>query len=1075
MSKWVRVIFIFGLFFSIEGLAQSTQQMTIEKMRFGILQIDKGIDSTKQKIKSVSDAEFLPDLYMSLAEFYVKKSKLQYALKIAENPKVPVNELDFSIEKKTKALAIDAYNMVIDKFPKYQLRDKAIFFKAHEHREMGSYEDMVTTYAQLTKEYPESVYWLESQIILGDYFFDTLKKVDMALEVYKRVLTKPISPFTPLAHYKMGWCYINLNQFNEALVSFENVLLKFKDIDLNALPEDLRKTDVRKEALSALVWPYSEVDHTQPHTSSVRRTYPISYLKALAPNKTALEDALLKLGRRLSVKGDHVSATRVLFEVLRMKSQLEEKIDLIPMIYVSMKNSQFDWPIRGFVEEIAKVVPKIRTDESLSKKEKAKYLFDFEIYARDVATRQDERSRRTKETDDLKWTIRDYEIYLTVFPSNKFTKKIELNLADVYFLSGDYTLAGKLFEELARTSKAKTQFLKSSLESYIAALRDPDKLNELELTESRYGLRTTGANFVRLNKKDKSVPDVLFNIGQSYYDERNFKLANRYLKYFVNNFPQDKNAVTAVNLILDGFNQIEDYKSIVKEGKALLKSGKIISDSLKAQVTDIIQQAELKIIQVESGDASSDNYASNLLKMATKYKGSSLGDKALFEAFLAYKAKRDPRLFQVGTELALRHKNSQHALPVITEMGQLALDSGNFENAALFFELFYERYPNKPERSDLLKSAAEIRSLLGQYKIASKNYQLLGLNTDAARMDFLGQHWTELSRTAVKANGVWRDYWIGLANYRMRGLRSAKPYLERTSAFQVSSPEEKTAAAHALYLLASNKLESFKNIKIELGQEVKAVNEKAAMLKSIEQDLNRVIQFGDGRWAIAALYGLGQSYAEFAKFLAESPMPKGLSPADQKAYRQAILAQAKTFQGSANQYFGQCIQTAQKFIIFSQFVRACHSRGKMNVDEASEERRFSRPLKSEPSGVDGIRQQLLADSRNVELLNRLSEFYFRNQDFAFAELIQKRIMEISDKKSSAMGRLGVISLHKGQYDDAYSWFKKALSIDQRQKEASFGITGLLSHFLYKSEAEKWRRMKSGAAPNPFSHPFMGAD
>lgn len=1063
------------IFFTSFVWAQATQQITVEKMRFNILKIDKAIDSTKQKIKNINDAKFLPDLYLSLAEFYVTKSKYQYALKIAEKPDIPIEELDFTFEKRIKIQAIDTYNLLIDKFPKYEARDKAIFFKAHEQRELGLFDDMVVTYNQLTREHPSSEFWKEAQIILGDHYFDRLKKVDFALEVYKRILKKPVSAFTSLAYYKMGWCYINLDQFYEAMTSFENVLLKFKEVDYSELPENLRKTDVRADALNALVWPYSEVEIEKLKPSLLHRRYPLKYFRNLSPNKASYEKALFKLGRRLTVKNSHITATRVYFELLRLTSSLSDRMDLIPRVYVNMKNSQKKWPINGFVQEIVNTLPMIAYSKELSPKEKKKAFFDFEIYARDVATRQDERSRRTKDKIDMDWTIRSYESYLWGFKKRKYKQKIQINLADVYFLSGDYVQAGRLFEVIAKESKSKkqkTQFLQSSLQSYIKALKDPEKLSELEVTEARYGLRSTGVRFVKINKKNKAVPEILFNIGQSYYDERKFKLANKYLKYFILRYPGDKNIETAANLILDGFNQIEDYKSIVKEGRQLLSNKKLKKPSLKSQISEIVQQAEMRIVQIQSGDTSSDSYATNLLRMASKYKGSSLGDKALYEAFLAFKAKKDPKAYQVGTELALRHKNSKYALGVITEMGQMALNSADFKQASLFFELFFERYKKKKERVELMKSAAEMRSLLGDYKIASKNYSKLRMYTESARMDFLGRYWTSLLRTSSRAQGVWKDYWTGLANYRLRGLRPALPYLKKASLYRGNNPEQQTAAAHSLYLLASNKLKSYRQIQIQLGREAKAVNEKAEMLKSLEKDLNRVIAFGNGTWTIAALYSLGQSYAEFAKFLLDSPLPKGLNAQDKKIYKGALSQQAKTYQDSAIRFFRQCVGASQKNYVFTQFVRGCLTSGKMQVDEAADTRRFSRSKSNEPLGVKPIRRQLLEDHRNVKLLNKLSLLYMKNEDFSMAELIQKRILEISKNNGDAIARIGVLLLHKNELNAAYEWFQRALKINPNQREALFGLGGLYGQFSFKKDLARLKKRIRGGPPKNYFHPFM---
>ncbi|MCB0385777.1 MAG: tetratricopeptide repeat protein, partial [Bdellovibrionales bacterium] len=184
--------------------AQVAQLISLEKMRQDLAKINKSIDETEAKVKDVRDARFLPDLYFALAEFLVEKARYMYAIKIAENKGTPMDELDFNMEKRPKFRAIEIYDILIDKFPKLPERDKAIFFKAHELRELGRLEDMVRAYAQLTREYPKSAFWEESQLVIGDYFFEEKKDVDLALEMYTKILKRPVGPFTPLAHYKIG-------------------------------------------------------------------------------------------------------------------------------------------------------------------------------------------------------------------------------------------------------------------------------------------------------------------------------------------------------------------------------------------------------------------------------------------------------------------------------------------------------------------------------------------------------------------------------------------------------------------------------------------------------------------------------------------------------------------------------------------------------------------------------------------------------------------------------------------------------------------------------------------------------
>ncbi|MEO0337416.1 MAG: hypothetical protein AAF202_13555, partial [Pseudomonadota bacterium] len=336
-----------------------------------------------------------------------------------------------------------------------------------------------------------------------------------------------------------------------------------------------------------------------------------------------------------------------------------------------------------------------------------------------------------------------------------------------------------------------------------------------------------------------------------------------------------------------------------------------------------------------------------------------------------------------------------------------------------------------------------------------------------------GRYWTSLVRSSNRARGIWRDYWQGLATLRIKGLRAAKAYLAKASQGRASNAEEQEAGAHSLYLLASNKLSAYKQIKITLGNEAKAVNDKATGLQALEKELNKVIQFGNGTWTIAALYGLGQSYTEFAKFLKESPTPKGLSAADQKAYKQALGQQAAQYSQTAAGYYKQCLSAAEKNFVFTDFVKGCLSRGKKQIDEASQSVVFTRSAATSPRGANALRKQLLEDNKNTNLLNKLSILYIRAKDYATAELIQKRILEIKPDDAEATAKVGIIKMFKKEYSEAHDLLQKAYKANARQPLAVYGLAGLYKNFYFSSQLKRIRPSLSRVKkPGEFMHPFM---
>lgn len=1066
-----------GMIFCIHpSFGQSPAQASLEKMRQDLMKIDKSVTETESKIKEIRDARFLPDLYFALGEFLVEKSRYMYAIKVAENKGTPLNEIDFTMEKRPKFRAIEVYDILIDKFPKLAERDKAIFFKAHELRELGRLEEMVKAYAQLTREYPESSYWEESQLVIGDYFFEEKKDIDLALEMYQKIIARKKGPFSPLAQYKMGWAYLNKSKFEDSLLSFEKVLTLNSDIDLSVLPDLYRKTDVRRDALTAMVWPYSEIHKFRLEKMGLWRANALDYFRRLSPDRTGYERVLEKMAKRFDLKKNYIESTKTYFELLRLTTDLETRMDIIERLYVAMKNTFKQWPVNGFVYEVAKTIAQVRFSNKLKKAEIDKAIHDYEIFARDVATRTHKRAKTTRKKEDWNLAILDYKYYLWAFPSSKQAPILRLNLAECYFNSENSLEAAKAYENLVNfTSKKekKKSFLESAIESYITAIRTQSKLSRLELNEVRNGLRDTGSKFIKAYPTEKSVPGIRFNIAQTHYDERNFNEAVKAFKEYIRLHPEGKDVPIAANLILDSFNQKEDFANIIKEGKALLANKNITDASLKNQVMQVIEQAEMRNVQIEAGGTSSVNYAASLLKLAGKYKGSSLGDKALYEAFVAFRSKRDPRAYQSGEQLLAQHGKSEYAQEVVTSMGQMALTTADFRRASLYFELYAEKYPAQADARALLKNAATMRELMGDFKFAAQSFRKLNDYTSAARMDFLGGDWAALQRSAPQASGIEGVYWEGLAQFRLRGISSARGSLEKATQMASGTYESQEMAAHALYLLSMGAMETYNQIRMTPGNETKAVNNKAALLKDLDAKLRKVIDFGNGRWTIAALYGLGQANREFADFIKQAPVPAGL-PADQsKIFKDAISQQAAKYETSSRQYFDQCLNNAEKFEVFTLFVKGCQSRGSIRVDEAKETGLIARAQEGVPEGTKEIRDKLYDQPRDIGLLMSLANIYIKSRDYSMAELILSRASEIDPKNANVLASIGVVQLYKNDINGAKKWFDSALKENKSNSLALHGIAGLHKQFNFQARLKTSLNLakRAGSTSGP-SHPII---
>jgi tetratricopeptide (TPR) repeat protein len=94
------------------------------------------------------------------------------------------------------------------------------FYLAHEQRELGEFETMLKTLGDLVRKFPSSPLRLDSEQILGDYWFD---KADLkqAEDHYRAILDAPPSPVHDLRATRWGGFASTSSNHAEAVTFFE--------------------------------------------------------------------------------------------------------------------------------------------------------------------------------------------------------------------------------------------------------------------------------------------------------------------------------------------------------------------------------------------------------------------------------------------------------------------------------------------------------------------------------------------------------------------------------------------------------------------------------------------------------------------------------------------------------------------------------------------------------------------------------------------------------------------------------------------------------------------------------------
>lgn len=1087
--------------------ATGSAAVDIAELNRQLAQLEEKIRVTKQQIGKIRDASYLPDLYFSLADMHVQKSRILYILKVEKNKGKNPDSLDFTAEKRPKLEAIEIYQKIYSFFPKEKRRDKALFLQGLEQRDLGQFEQMVRTFNQLSDEFPSSENFNEANIIMADYLFEVKKDVEMALEVLQKVVSRPLSAFTPLAHYRMGWCYMNQMKQEEAVRAFESAISTQEQVSPDSLPEIYRRTDIRREAVLALAVPYVDI-FADPEKNSGNLQAPVDYFRSKSPDHFTYRRVLSRAGRRLIIKEKWKDSADCFFHVVVLSTDFDTRLEALQRVNDAHKRKESRVDFFPFIREIGITIdllqaslpePIVFNAEALNtltlkspptrktirgrrgrtpdpkEFEKLKIAINnmkfLELLLRDFATQLHRKARATGSPEDFSQAAKAYEMYLDRLPKAPKALDMHYNLAEAYFRGDHVVRAGMQYELLSREkrlAKRASSFQQSAIESYTKALQKIDTLTDIEKIRARRGLRSVGAAWIRANPRAPGAAAAAFNIANSWYEERNLRVAIEHFGRFISSYPRDPHVRDAVFLTINAYSQLDDYKGLQAAGERMIRT-RGLSDEDRNTIREAIRRAQTKQFQAMAGDFGTKEYAENLLSVASKYKGSALGQQALFEAFNSLRSKQDPELFDVGEALLDQHADSQHVKEVASSMATLALNTASFDRAARYLSRFADKYPKEKEALDFRKTAAVLFERQGDFKRARTQYIALGDRRAVARMDLAVNDWPRLEKSSRESASAEAKYWQAISVWRQRRYQDATPLL-RSLTEDASVPADQSG--HARFLLAQLALERFRSIQMKSAEDQQALLEKVKAFQILSAELQNLIKSGGGRWPIAGLYALGQAHYDLGRFIADSPLPPGLSEQDKATYIGELNKQASTYMVEADKVFAKCIEAAQANDVFTHYVDGCRGRGRKVIREEDDlVRPQAKSAGSEPPRARAIRKRLMADHKDVNLLYELAETYVRADQPQTASGIFARILELEPGSARAVASIGVCALYLNDFDAAYASFKQALELRQDDSTALWGLAGLYKNFGFTPKYEALRARTTSLRPPTLLHPW----
>lgn len=788
-----------------EEYAKLAEEKRLESIKFLKDLLGKGGVEGDQKAEMMlrlADLYFAEGRYIFLGEmkkFDASQEKCFNTEGCDEQAMKPDN----TVSKEWQEKSIKLYQAILKSYPRYARADEATYYLGSALQDTGFPEDAVEQFTNLVKLYPDSVWVPDAYVAIGEYWFEH-DQAYKALLAYKKATAYPESDMYGFATYKLGWCYYNVGEYDNAITTMQGV------VKLGAGAADKSKLQLEEEALNDLVRFFADADKLDDAEVYFRSLgKPDLYLKALKRiGATFFEqgkwDQAVAVYRKLIAESPNgASAPGYQVEIIRAYKKLQKRDEILTEVTSLLKTY-------GKTSAWAKA--NAANPEALASAQEA-----VELQVRTAAVEYHEYARKLKTGDEAKayyaLAYKSYKLYLDEFGDNP-------HAYEMHYAFGELLYKVKRFDEAYGQYMAvvklnpQGEHSKFCAESAIFSADEQIKKEQvanpppttpskeaIPLTEWEQKLIDACAQYATLYpSNDPKNISIIYKSAYLLYNKAHYSEAAEQFNKVIAMNPQSQQAMDAAHLMLDQFKIQENWSELKKNAKFYFDQEGLGTTAFKAEVHEIYERASFKLIEVTlAQDSDKGKAADAFMAFYGEFPNSDVAAQALNNATVYFEAVSRP-----GDSIAARKilvedpKFGPKTKYYYDQVGALGFDYetiADFASAAGYYEKLFTLYPKRLEvvkaatpdqvealskqASDALYSAAVFRKASGGWEKSIDDYKQfvaafpVDPRTDDVKLT-IGKIWEEQKRY-TEAAAVYYGFYSKAAKDANPEIRVFRP------------------------------------------------------------------------------------------------------------------------------------------------------------------------------------------------------------------------------------------------------------------------------------------------------------
>lgn len=908
--------------------------------------IRRGIETGERLLADRSRSAFEDDILIRLGHLYAMQEKEDFfdSLKAWE-ARPPAAAGPEPAPAYPKALAV--YRRILDRFPKSEFTDDALYNRAFLEEETGRHDSANVLYRRILSDFPRSPFAVESSMRLGEYAFNPpVNDLENAVYYYKKVIESPRSPRFPEALYKLGWSYYRLEQYAPAISYFTTLIETLAE----DRPEERTASavDLTREALDYIAVAFT--DFGGPVQAA-------EYLRKLGQPDWGRE-VLARLGTiYMEDKEDYAGAVQAFESLIRMEPLHAET----PVIHSRIAECRLRMKDEaGAFETRQTLFASCRPGGEW-------WSAVLDGKARLQAYRLSEQALR----DNFNWLLRRAEAseprdaalyrraadlgrtYLEAFPEDLNALQVRWNLALLLdtkmhdyrealqeYLTISMLYAGDAYVETARVGglpstrdaaenavvMADTLVRRERRTTPSAAEAPADTSRPAPLTDAEKWMVMAADNYIRLFPRDPNTPVLLANTGALQFTHRNYEEALKYFRTLIRQFPDHPNREQVHFSVIDSYMAGRDYASAEIYCKKLAQEpeARPYAERLRLRLAQAVFMSAQSL--AEAGRPA--EAGAEFLRGALESPKSEFADRALFNAGKSFDAAGDydaairayenlrasypasPRIADALQNLAVNLAERKQYLRAAARYEELhgvrrpdpaAADA--LFNARLYYakaedwikatetgEAYVAAYPDAPDAPDVLYQTAESALKTPRPGKALALYARYGTLFPSSPAGV--ELWVKLGSHYEKSDSLeTAEFWYRRAVQRNDSLEAA------------GMPGSPAQAAEALFRICRIREREYGRFVFRLPEaDMKArIDRMHAMMERLAADYAKVASFRTERMP-ESLYRIGETYERFAAAWSLQEMP-ALEPIARAVREKAVRDRAASVYGQGLEAF----------------------------------------------------------------------------------------------------------------------------------------------------------------------------